>query len=123
LLALSASKQRFARAGVNMIISELPLVQACRDKRETAKVFDVLGIAQPEIYDRDAITLPCFCKPFDGSSSIGAQILSSASMLTEEILSNKKNMFMELIGKDHKEFTIDAYYNRRGELCCLVPRE
>jgi carbamoyl-phosphate synthase large subunit len=44
-------------------------------------------------------------------------------MLTDDIRNDEKNMFMELIGADHTEYTIDAYYNAAGALRCLVPRE
>lgn len=32
-------------------------------------------------------------------------------------------MFMEFVDSSHTEFTVDAYYDRHGELKCLVPRE
>jgi carbamoyl-phosphate synthase large subunit len=123
LISLAANVHRFRDIGVTAVISDVDLVTACRDKRQTARVFNSLGIDQPRIYDGDSIKTPCFCKPFDGSRSIGAMALLRPEALTAELMSDDKNMFMEFIGKDHKEFTIDAYYNRHGKLCCLVPRE
>lgn len=123
LIVLSINKHRFDEIGVNVIISDHELVMACRDKRKTADIFVSLGIDQPHIYNRDAIQFPCFCKPYDGSCSIGAQALFDESMLNDELLANEKNMFMELIGKEYSEYTIDAYYSNEGTLCCLVPRE
>jgi len=123
LMVLSDNKALFEDIGIQAVISDPMLVRASRDKRRTAVLFDVLQIDQPAIYPRDQIRTPCFCKPYDGSSGVGAHIVQSAEMLTNDLLLDDKNMFMELIGKEYKEFTIDAYYNRDQKLCCLVPRE
>lgn len=123
LIVLAKNKEKFNKIGTTVVIASQNLVEACRDKRESAKIFTSLAIDQPEIYDRDDIKFPCFCKPYDGSCSIGAMPIFNKDMLTNDILSDERNMFMELIGKEYKEYTIDAYYNKQGKLCCLVPRE
>lgn len=123
LNVVAQSRERFSSEGINLVISNPKLVAACRDKRRTAEIFDLLGISQPKIYDRNALSFPCFCKPYDGSCSIGAKAIYTPDMLSAELLEDEKNMFMELIGKEYREYTIDAYYNRHGKLCCLVPRE
>jgi carbamoyl-phosphate synthase large subunit len=123
LLVLSNNLSRFKDAGVNLVISDPDLVTACRDKRLTAELFTKLGVDQPTIYERDALTFPCFCKPYDGSCSIGAKAILSAEMLSNELLDDNKNIFMELIGKNFSEYTADVYYTDSGRLCCLVPRE
>jgi len=123
LLLLARHRQEFKDLGIAVIISTPDLVAKCRDKRKTAELFDQLGIDKPAIYKPDNIQYPCFCKPYDGSSSIGAQTVLTEDMLTKEQLANDKNIFMELIGKEYIEYTIDAYYDKAGQLCCLVPRE
>jgi carbamoyl-phosphate synthase large subunit len=123
LLLLAKHKQEFKESGIDLIISDFELIAMCRDKRKTAELFKILHIDQPKIYSAEDIQYPCFCKPYDGSCSIGAFVLKSADMLTEDILLNEKNMFMELISGEYTEYTIDAYYNKNGTLCCFVPRE
>lgn len=123
LSVTSKNRARFEASGVDLVVSSPELVAACRDKRNTAQVFDTLEISQPAIYDRNALSFPCFCKPFDGSCSIGARAILTPEALDSALLDDEKNMFMELIGKEYREYTIDAYYDRKGELCCLVPRE
>ncbi len=123
LLLLARHRHEFAEFGVHLIVSAPELVARCRDKRKTAVLFDRLNIDRPAIYDKEQIKLPCFCKPYDGSCSIGAQAVFSESMLTPELLAEEKNIFMELVGEEFVEYTIDAYYNKSGKLCCLVPRE
>ncbi|MDF1641268.1 ATP-grasp domain-containing protein [Thalassolituus oleivorans] len=123
LLVLSKNRDIFELNGINIVVSDYQLVSDCRDKRATANVFSSLDIDQPEIYDVNSIVFPCFCKPYDGSCSIGAFPLYHEMMLTPEILANEKNMFMELVDSDYCEYTVDAYYNIEGILCCVVPRE
>ncbi len=123
LLLLSASKEEFLNLGVNLIISDAALIEMCRDKRITRQLFTSLAIDSPVIYERNDLQFPCFCKPYDGSCSVGAMPLLSEDKLTDDIYENEKNIFMELMGKEYKEYTVDAYYNRNGQLTCLVPRE
>lgn len=123
LLGLSEVRTYFESEGTYVLVSDPALVAACRDKRMTGKVYDVLGIDQPEVYSRTMPKIPCFCKPYDGSSGIGAIPILSERDLTERVIANEKNMFMELIGEEYREFTVDCYYDRHGVLKCLVPRE
>ncbi|WP_163929918.1 ATP-grasp domain-containing protein [Paraferrimonas sp. SM1919] len=123
LLLLSAHKLRFAEQGITILISDQQLIEQCRDKRETGKLFDSLNIDNPKILDKNNLVFPCFCKPYDGSCSIGAVALNSPEDLTLEQLNAPKNMFMELVPKSFYEYTIDAYYSNHGVLKCLVPRK
>lgn len=123
LLLLSKNKHKFASKGIKVVISDEGLIADCRDKRLTAKLFDQLHIEQPEIFDKFKLTFPCFCKPYDGSCSVGAFALQSKLDVTQDILDNPKNMFMELVPKSYSEYTIDGYYTKDGLLKCLVPRK
>ncbi|PNH80574.1 ATP-grasp domain-containing protein [Vibrio diazotrophicus] len=123
LIVLSKNRQLFENEGVYVVISDEELVNKCRDKRKTANLFDELKIEQPLILDRNNLTFPCFCKPYDGSCSIGAIAIQSKYDLTEDQINNPKNMFMELVPKSYCEYTIDAYYSKDGNLKCLVPRK
>ncbi|EGR0364507.1 ATP-grasp domain-containing protein [Vibrio cholerae] len=123
LLVLAKNRHRFLMQGTQVIISDELLISYCRDKRKTAELFDGLDIDQPKILDRSKLTYPCFCKPYDGSCSVGAVALFSDSDLTRDMLDNPKNMFMELIPKSYSEYTIDAYYSKDSTLKCLVPRK
>ena len=123
LIVIAKNRFRFESNGIDIVISGLDFVSSCRDKRKTAVIFDKLDISNPIIYKKDSIQFPCFCKPYDGSCSIGAIALESESCLTKELFDNEKNMFMELITKDFSEYTIDAYYDKKNRLKCLVPRE
>lgn len=123
LLLLAGERARFEARGVHLVISDLALISNCRDKRRTAALFEQIGVETPTIYPRDDIRFPAFAKPYDGSRSIGAVALMSAASLTPDLLADDKLMFMQFIGPDHVEYTVDAYYDRSGVLCCLVPRQ
>ena len=122
LLILSMHREEFKIFGVNIVISDKTLVQACRNKNNTADFLNKIEIETPIIYNIKDIKYPCFVKPYDGSSSIGAFALYDETMLTNTILNNPKNMFMELIPSNYHEFTVDIYYDKFEILKCIVPR-
>lgn len=123
LLLLAQHRTAFSESGINIIVADEPLVSQCRDKRLTANLFSELGIDTPAIFDRSAIGYPCFAKPYDGSNSVGAMLIQDEHQLTDSLRSDEKMMFMEFIDRSHTEFTVDAYYNKSGDLSCLVPRQ
>jgi len=122
LLILSEYREEFLQLGVNIIISEISLIQACRNKNYTVDLLNKIDIDTPEIYDVKNLSYPCFVKPYDGSCSVGAFALFDEGMLTKEISENPKNMFMELVPGSYDEYTIDIYFDKFGNLKSLVPR-
>ncbi|NTW63983.1 MAG: ATP-grasp domain-containing protein [Chlorobiaceae bacterium] len=123
LIPLSFERNRFADNGILLIISSPEMIALCRDKRKTAHLFEGIGVSYPKIYSRNAISFPCFAKPFNGSCSIGAVPVTTPDQLTESMLVDENLIFQQLIDSSFSEFTVDAYYDRNGKLCCLVPRE
>lgn len=123
LLGLAQQRERFAAHGVALAISDEDLVSACRDKRVSSALFEKVGVDVPHIFDRDALEFPCFAKPYDGSRSVGAVLLPTPESLTAAMLDDPKMMFLEYIDGTHKEYTVDAYYDRHGAMRCMVPRE
>jgi len=122
LLILSEHREEFLELGINIVISDTSLIQACSNKNYTADLFNKINIKTPVIYDKKNLTYPCFVKPYDGSSSVGAFALKDESMLTADILQNPKNIFMELVPESYDEYTVDIYYDKSGNLKSLVPR-
>ncbi|WP_213956018.1 ATP-grasp domain-containing protein [Variovorax sp. dw_954] len=123
LLLLACNREKFLSRGVHLVVSDQTLVEKCRDKRLTAKLFSDIKIDSPKIYSNGALTFPCFAKPYDGSCSVGAVAVREPNAITAAMQSDPKLMYMELIDDSHTEFTIDAYYTKYGELACFVPRE
>lgn len=123
LEVLSQKAGLFQEQGITITISTPELIAESRDKRKTGSLFNSLGIGYPQIMSRDNLSFPCFCKPYDGSRSVGAKPLMEASDLLSEDLENPKNIFIELVPETYSEYTVDAYYNNSHRLCGLVPRE
>lgn len=124
LEVLAAHRTEFLEQGTTVVVSDLTFIQQCRDKRKTHQLFDELDINVPKAIDKHQPTFPLFAKPYDGSLSCNTHIITSASQLTEEIMSDKKLMFMEYIDKSsYAEFTVDIYFGKDEEVKCIVPRE
>jgi len=123
LLALSSNREKFEESGIDIIISDYKFIEECRDKRQTKNIFNNLGIVYPEIYEKNNIKFPSFCKPYDGSSSIGSKVIENENDLSSVDLNNPKNIFMEFIPSNYVEYTVDGYFTRDGQLVSLVPRE
>ena len=123
LEVLASIKQSLTKKGINVISCTTDFVSLCRDKRKTSDLFKSIGISYPKIFDIQNIVFPAFCKPYDGSCSVGTKFISTPTDLTSDLLKNPKNIFMEYVGKDFTEFTCDAYFDKYSSLKCLVPRE
>lgn len=124
LLVLSREKERFAAAGIHLLVSDESFVSVCRDKRNTGAFFESRGIRIPVPVDKNNPTFPLFAKPYDGSLSKDLFIVRSQKELTSEILNHPKLIFMEYIDKRvYKEFTVDMYFGKDNRIKAVVPRE
>ncbi|MBX2886548.1 MAG: ATP-grasp domain-containing protein [Granulosicoccus sp.] len=123
LPVLASLRERFAEQGVTLLVCDKHLIELCADKRKTAEFFNDNGLSTPGLYTPDKIRYPAIAKPYDGSLSVGVHLLNSAGDLTQEILSNTKNIYCEYIHPDnHDEVTVDMYYDKQHRLRCVVPR-
>lgn len=124
LLLLAKYKEKLSTQGINVIVSDLDFVTACRDKRNTNLLFKKLNIRIPELRDKYHPIFPMFAKPYDGSLSKDLFVIHKREELTTDILAHPKLIFMEYIDKTlYKEFTVDMYFGRDNKLKSLVPRE
>lgn len=124
LLILAENKDLFLREGIIPIVSSLNFIKKCRDKRIINEFFVENNIDIPREVDKNNLTFPFFIKPFDGSLSKDIFIIRKESELTPYHFSNEKLMFMEYIDHDdHDEYTVDTYYDKNGNLKCVVPRK
>lgn len=124
LQILSSAKEKFISRGIHLMVADMEFIATCRDKRKTMRLFDKLGIRNPEPRDKHNPVFPMFAKPYDGSLSTNIHVLRNQDDLTDEILNDPKLMFMEYIDKrEYKEFTVDMYYGRDNHVKAIVPRE
>lgn len=124
LQILAENRALFLDHGIIPIVSSLEFVHACRDKRIINKFFVDNGIDVPKAIDKDFPTFPLFIKPYDGSLSKDTFLIQEESELKEYHFSNEKLIFMEYIDHaEHDEYTVDTYYDKNGDLKCVVPRK
>lgn len=124
LQILAENRELFLDKGIVPIVSSLEFVQKCRDKRIINNFFIDNGIDIPKTIDKSFPTFPLFIKPYDGSLSKDTFLIQKESELKEYHFSNQKLMFMEYIDHtQHDEYTVDTYYDKNGDLKCVVPRK
>lgn len=124
LLILAEHKSKLEDEGIHAIVSDLAFVKICRDKRLTTDFFAQKKIDTPKVYAKHNLSFPVFAKPYDGSLSKDTFLICDESELTDFHLNHPKLMFMEYIDHaQHEEYTVDGYYDKSGDLICLVPRK
>ncbi len=123
LLLLAKNRERFLKEGIHIIVSDVPFITICRDKRLMNQFFIERGFKIPNTVDRHEPTFPLFIKPINGSSSQNIFLIKDASMLSDFHVKNEDLMFMEYLPTDrYEEYTVDLYYDKNSELKCVVPR-
>lgn len=124
LLLLSKSMDVFLKKGITPIISSSKFIHITRDKRKTHAFFIENNIRVAKEYSKYDYKLPLFIKPINGSRSLDNFIIEKQEDLTDYHFKNDDLMFLEYL--DHKcfeEFTCDLYYDKKGDLKCIVPRK
>ncbi len=123
LILLAKSKTRFKANGIDVVISDLKLIEILRDKIKTNIFFNSLRISTPIIFNKDNIKFPVFLKPLDGSNSKGIYKADNINEIKPSDLESKNMMILENIDNDiYDEYTIDLYYDKKSNLKCVVPR-
>lgn len=88
---LAENKYRFENIGVNIIVSDIKVIDLCFDKFKTAQWANSLGLNAPKTYLRledvkkaiatGEVTFPLFMKPRWGSGSIGLETITDMEEL------------------------------------------
>ena len=127
LLCLARARKEFSEQGTEIIVSSIDICEWSFDKLKTAEFFFENNINSPKALStseaecRLARGQVIFAKPICGSSSIGAQKITSLAQLTQH-----KAMFGELAIQEYiegVEYTLDMLFSLESELLCVVPRK
>lgn len=124
LLILSLNKKSFESLGVKVFISESDKISLCRDKRLTARYLLGCGLKTPETYDdyrNYRHDFPCFIKPMDGSSSIGAFKVHGRRELEQYAAQIPDYIVQSFISGT--EYTVDILCDYLGNPIYVTPRE
>ena len=123
LLILSHNKKRFEDVGTKVFISAEDKIRICRDKRDTAKFFESIGLNSPvpvDNYKKYNLGFPAFIKPKDGSSSINAFRVNDDSEL--ETYAKEVPDYISAPYIEGTEYTIDAFCDYDGTPIFITPR-
>ena len=123
LLILSQNKKKFEEIGTKVFISEENKIKICRDKRETARFFESIGLNSPmpvDNYKKYNLGFPAFIKPKDGSSRINAYKVNDDSEL--EMYAKKVPDYIIAPFIEGTEYTIDAFCDYESNPIFITPR-
>ena len=124
LPVFAAARDRFADAGVLVLVPEAATVATCQDKLAFADACAAAGLSTPRVVadptDRD---LPLFIRPRTGKGGQGARgVRTESDLATALVELGASTLAQELI--EAPEFTVDLFVDPRDEtpISC-VPRE
>lgn len=121
LLVLSKNVSLFGDTKV--LISDSDKIMICRDKNHTADFFTSCGCHAPRtVNDWKAYDgpYPCFIKPKDGSSSVNAFKVESASEL--EMYAQQVEDYIVQPFVEGTEYTVDVFCDFDGNPVYITPR-
>jgi len=96
------------------------LADALFDKAESAKLFASKGIAIPRTYTGGRPRFPLIAKPRRGSASKGLMIINDVAEFRRVV--RMSDYMMESYITNRREYTVDAYISKHGEILCVSPR-
>lgn len=124
LLILAKNKEKFLNIGTKVFISSVEMIAYCRDKRNTAELFEKCGLLAPKSFGdvrEYNLGFPAFIKPLDGSSSINAYKVENEEELAEYAEKIDGYVIQPFI--DGIEYTIDIMCGFEGNPIYITPRE
>lgn len=112
--------------GAKVLISDIKVIEICRNKINTNKFFEENGFGVPREITLEDIrnkkyAFPMFIKPFNGSSSINTFKVNNEKELNFFIEYVNNPIIQEFI--EGKEYTVDAFIDFNGKPITIVPRE
>lgn len=126
LRSLARHREQLAESGCTVMIGPEPTVKVCRDKRLFSQRLQKAGMPSIRTFNlaqfRQDPFYPCFVKPMRGSAGLGTAKINSG----RELRAHTRVFGEQLLVQDYvpgREFTIDVYRTRDGEIKCIVPRQ
>jgi len=107
--------------GVFVPVSDFSTTSRMFDKLEAAHLFKEYGFPIPLTYSIINNEMPAIVKPRKGGSSRGIQIFRDVEDLMH--LQNLDSYIIQEYIEHNKEYTVDCYVSREGEILVTVPRE
>ena len=127
LTLLSQHKAEFAVENITVLVCDEATNIICFDKLSSFEFFTTNNINTPDVLSEDEVEklmasdLPVMIKPWDGSCSIGVNIVNTLGELVFYKENTHHAMVQRLIKGD--EYTCDVYVDFTGRVRCVVPRK
>lgn len=126
LLLLAENRKKMEeKTDARILVSDLSVVNICRNKLNTQSYMEEHGFKVPHLYTaqelrNEKIKYPLFVKPIDGSSSIDAYKVNNKQELDAILTLVKNPMVQDYM--DGEEYTIDVFLDFDGNIITMVPR-
>ncbi|WP_298472019.1 ATP-grasp domain-containing protein [uncultured Psychrobacillus sp.] len=113
------------KTNAKVLISDLEVIEICRDKVNTQKFLEKNNFSIPKMYNdsellSDNVKYPLFIKPISGSSSINTFKVNNKKEL---------NIYRDIINKsiiqdyiEGEEYTVDVFLDFESNIISIVPR-
>ncbi len=127
LLKLAHERERIEKiTQAKILISDLTVIELCRDKIQTQHFFEQIGLGVPKLIEMKdiidkAYQFPLFIKPLNGSSSINTFKIKNEAELEFFLEYVPQPMVQSFI--TGTEYTIDAFVDFTHQPITIVPRE
>lgn len=124
---LSENKELFKSFGTKVLVCDKATNDICFDKKNSYTFFKNNNIKTAEILNESQISkldeddFPLIVKPWDGSCSVGVNIVRDFEQLSFYKKRTKNAIVQRLIVGE--EYTCDAYVDFYGKVRCVVPRK
>jgi carbamoyl-phosphate synthase large subunit len=125
LHALSASRDHFQSAGVELSVSSSDVIKIARDKLEMHRFLSALGIASPRtepvdnvLREPEAWPLPLVLKPRGGSSSVGLHFAANIGIVRSANIIRADYIAQPFVAG--QEYTVNLFFDGTG-LRCAIP--
>ena len=126
LRSLARQRDKFEECGCTVMIGSEQAVTLCRDKTRINSILAQAGLSTIQTFTlgefRKMPFYPCFIKPVRGSASIGTSVLHSEKELNAHVATYGELMLVQEYVPG-REYTIDIYRSRDGQVRCIVPRQ
>lgn len=126
LLLLSSDKEKIEKeTQAKLLISDLPVINVCRNKLNTQRFMEEHGFKVPHLYTEEelksgSLKFPLFIKPVDGSSSINTYRADDKTQLDAILTLVKDPMVQDYM--EGEEYTIDVFLDFDSNIITMVPR-
>jgi carbamoyl-phosphate synthase large subunit len=120
---LNAHREDFKAAGTTLLLSNQNVIDICKDKYQTFRFFNQIGVKTPQTWLNQPIDnqvwFPLIAKPRCGMGSAGVRKVECQAEL--DLIKGNELLLQEYISGI--EYTLDVWCDLQGNVIAVVPRE